>query len=1023
MLELRDYACWDVERVVSTLQTEAVVASPAVFLATHTPLQIHRAEIDGRRFNNTGQMASEKDVLNDFLGRKTATGTVLMPVVGESGSGKSHLVRWVRENLPPSDKRKVIYLEKSKTSLRHVIDALLDGVEDEGITQIRSDVRGSTGSFDASSLALRLINELVIALAGTSSEGLRGRQRQLAGQKGLALILQDPVLQDQMLEEGKFIPRFAKDMLSDRGSDAERPPHFTVADLPLSVASSMDGVAAPTKLMLRLLLSKPEMRDAAVELLNEYWEKSVQATSHLSGGRVLDAMKKVREIYAGQKKEIILLVEDFALIQGVQRDLLDAITETSQREGRTALAPMRTLMAITSGYFHDLPETALTRIAASTGGHVYNLDLVLDGQDSTEAIASFAGRYLNAARVGREGLEAHAGKPEAPNQCDDCPVRTACHDAFGKSAEGFGLYPFNRLALQRTVHAVAPSEQPHAFIPRTVLSRALIPVLTEGYSSVQEGTFPDEKFRSRFKINRDAQDLPLASRVREQIADLDQADGARREKLLEFWGDSRDELVNLPSGIATAFSLAPLAIDSDRRRVSPSSSTAGATAARQPKSPLPPDNPQGLSASLQKRVDAIESWSTDDAGLSTTEARTVRSVVSRSAVYRQSWLHPPMKPLGTGDAERAGWTIKANTVSIQGAAAEALAGADSPVVFKRTPANAEFFKSLVLLEADSSVGVRSQDLLRLSSMADRYSRVLRERVTRHLQLCNDDLVAGLRVSLMGAALAGHAHPSMPLEKLHAAAFSSGESWKRPDDSSRTSMWQDRLARHLEKRPELVDRLRGALGVGQGAGAVQVIDAARALPLLRRAAERWELDDVEVPEWAKPAELPLIGWRVLVSAQHVHLVSLLQGIRERFPRGERSSDLLSQLEASLQVAVELGLGGGGQVPTIRRLLEEIKDADWASLTVLERDLAKLTPDLVQGDELVAMLQGAVPLRDAHLAGMHHLLQTAEEFLSDALHSAQERGQAAASTASQQMEELTGTWEQIAQVARAVSGGEK
>lgn len=37
MPELRDYVCWDVERVVSTIQTEAVVASPAVFLATHTP--------------------------------------------------------------------------------------------------------------------------------------------------------------------------------------------------------------------------------------------------------------------------------------------------------------------------------------------------------------------------------------------------------------------------------------------------------------------------------------------------------------------------------------------------------------------------------------------------------------------------------------------------------------------------------------------------------------------------------------------------------------------------------------------------------------------------------------------------------------------------------------------------------------------------------------------------------------------------------------------------------------------------
>ncbi|MFJ2737179.1 MULTISPECIES: protein DpdH [unclassified Streptomyces] len=1017
MPELRDYVCWDVERVVSTIQTEAVVASPAVFLATHTPLQIQRAEIEGRQFTNTGQLVSEKDVLKDFLGRKTATGTVLMPIVGESGSGKSHLVRWVRENLLPSDKRKVIYLEKSKTSLRHVIESLLEGVDDEEITQIRSDVRGSTSGTNASALALRLINELMIALAGTVAGELRGKQRQLAGLKGLALILQDPVLQDQMLEEGKFIPRFAEHMLSDRGSDAERPPLFTVDDLPLSVASVMDGVAAPTRVMLRLLLSKPQMRDAAVDMLNEYWEKSVQATSSLGGGRVLDAMKKVREIYARQGKEIVLLVEDFALIQGVQRDLLDAITETSQREGRTALAPMRTLMAITSGYFHDLPETALTRIEASTGGHVYNLDLVLE-EDSPEAVASFAGRYLNAARVGRKELE-HAGE-SVPNQCEKCPFQAPCHDTFGKSAEGYGLYPFNRFALNRTVHSVAPAAQPKAFVPRTVLSRALIPVLTEGFESIQEGSFPDEQFRGRFKSNREAGDLPLASRVREQIEDLDQTDGARREKLLEFWANSPAELVNLERGIATAFSLPDLPLDTDRPSALPQ--TPKATV----KSPVvaPPDEGQSLlPPSLQKRLDLVENWSTGDTGLPTAEASTVRSMVSRAAFYRQDWLNPPVKPLSSSQVDKAGWTNKASTVSIEQASAEALARGDSPVIFKRKPANAEFFKSLILLSTESTVGVRPQDVVRLSSMADRYARILRERVTEQSQVADDDLVAGMRVSLMGAALAGQAHPGMPLEKLHAAAFDSGQSWKRPDASSRTDMWQRSLISHLAKRGPLVDTLRGALGVGQGTGAVQVVDAARALPLLRRALTMWELGETELPKWAQDAAQSLAGWRVLVPSQHAHLTSLLQGIRERFPRGERSADLLGQLGASLRVAVELGLEGGGQVPVIRQLMEEIQDADWASVTVLEKDLAKFTPGLEKADVLAAMLQGVVPLRDAHLAGMHRLLQEADAFLSDALRSAQERGQTAASTASQQMEALMDAWEQIAQVAPAASEGEK
>jgi hypothetical protein len=731
-------------------------------------------------------------------------------------------------------------------------------------------------------------------------------------------------------------------------------------------------------------------------------------------------MKKVREIYARQGKEIVLLVEDFALIQGVQRDLLDAITETSQREGRTVLAPMRTLMAITSGYFHDLPETAVTRIEASTGGHVYNLDLVLDDGDSVEAIASFAGRYLNAARVGRTTLEAHPGEP--PNQCDECPVKAACHDAFGTSTQGHGLYPFNHSALRRTIHAIAPVGQPHAFVPRQFLSRALIPVLTEGYDSIREGSFPDEQFRSRFKSNQEADDLPLASRVRERIEDLDQSDGARREKLLEFWADSPDELVNLETGIATAFSLPDLPVDSAqptrRGQSSPARPTAGASAGREPTvKPSSSDLPDRL----QRRIRLVEDWSAGS-GLPTDEASTVRSVMSRAAVYRLDSLHPPMKPLGSTDASQAGWTNKANTVSIEGAAAEALARGESPVIFKRRPANAEFFKSLILLAADSPTGVRSRDVLRLAELADRYARVLRERIITQSQLGDDDLVVGLRVSLLGAALAGRAHPGMPLVQLHAATFDPGQSWQRYDVSSRTDLWQKSLAGHLAKRGPLVDKLRGALGVGQGTGAVQVIDAARALPLVRRAAEHWELNDIEAPKWAQDAALPLTGWSVLVSTQHAHLVSLLQEIRQWFPRGERSTDLLSQVDTSLRVATELGLEGGSRVPEIRQLLEKIQDADWASLAVLEKDLGKLTSDLEGPAALAAALQGVVPLRDPHLADVHRLLQQADAFLGDALRAAEARGQTAASTASQQKEALMNAWQQIAQVAQVTSEGE-
>src|ERR1700735_1743491 len=112
MTDFRGYLCWEPAVSEGALNTEAVVASPAVFVATHTPLRIRRAQIRGRSLTLMEGTTDENAVLSDFLNRKPDTGTLLMPIVGDTGTGKSHLVRWVRNNIPQCDDQCVIYLEK-----------------------------------------------------------------------------------------------------------------------------------------------------------------------------------------------------------------------------------------------------------------------------------------------------------------------------------------------------------------------------------------------------------------------------------------------------------------------------------------------------------------------------------------------------------------------------------------------------------------------------------------------------------------------------------------------------------------------------------------------------------------------------------------------------------------------------------------------------------------------------------------------------------------------------------------------
>ncbi|MEO3823081.1 protein DpdH [Actinomadura sp. B10D3] len=1006
MSDFHRYVCWDVENVLSTIQTEAVVASPAVFLSTHTRLGIQRCRINGRSFNSTGESVTEEDVRDDFLNRRTNTGTLLLPVVGESGSGKSHLVRWVKEKIEHFDDRKIIYLEKSKTSLRHVIESLLEGVDDEEIEQIRKDIRQVTGTFTTASLARRLISQLSVTLADLGKDSVPGKKRQLVGPRGISLLLQDPLLQEQMLEPGNFIPQFAEHFLCDRESGEERPPRFSLDDLPLSPDAITGDMAAPTRQIFGMLMSRPELQVLAVELLNAHWDKAVQELSSLGGGRLLGAMKKVREIYARQGKEIVLLVEDFALIQGVQGDLLDAITETSERYGKTVLAPMRTLMAITSGYFHDLPETAATRIGTSTGGFVYNLDIVLgEGKTGTEDIATFVAKYLNAARVGREALE-RADGDVIPNGCEDCTVSTLCHSSFGASADGFGLYPFNRAALTRVVHSVAPQENPNAFVPRAVLGNGVIPILNDAKRSIEKGEFPSAFFQDNYKSVRGV-DKALPNSVSEEVDARDHLDAKRRRKALEFWADAPDQLVNLPQGIGEAFALPEL--DLDGQGAGPVDSLTAGETSEPAITPIDSPKTPTVPPALQRKLQVVEEWAASGSRLITEVASIVRTMVSRSVLYREDWLTPPIKPIGVSDAEGAGWTNKANTVSIDDASAEKLSKG-AAIILKRNPSNGEFFKSLIRVNAQDVDGMRPQDVVRLASTAETHRADLRKRVALNAEHSDEDLVAGLRVSLLGAAFAGQIVPGMPIEALYIAAFEKGQGWARADNSSRTETWAKRLEAHLQHRAGLVEALLSSLGLGQGAGAVHVLDGARAVALVRKAAQEWDLSSVELPMWAREAALPFrSGLDSAVRGQLQELATLIHEIREHFPKSSGPGDrLVLQVSTALQMANAQGLTGP-QGPELEMRAAAVEEADWNSVSVLEKELSRVTDNLQDQSTESLLAVVAVP-RSTHLREMRDYLNTADALLDTALAAARMQNQNAVSDAADQLAGLLVEWQQ-------------
>jgi len=979
--ELRRVVCWDRQQVTATIETEAVSPSKPVFFATHTPLRIRRTGKDGLRSDTPGPTVDEAEVARDFLTRDPVNGALLMPVIGQSGTGKSHLVRWVKERMPKSDRQHVIYLPKSGTSLKSLLTNLLADRTDGPLAALRDQVTSMTSGMDLAALQERLLNglqEAVVAAEPTSQE-----MRRLVGRGRLETLLLDPYVRGHLLRPTGLISLMASSQLTDGAAEAyDRPLEFTVDDLPLDL-DDFRQTAGPTQRMLSYLRTGDGPQQLAVTLLNQALGSAVANAANLGSGRLGEALLAVRRQLAAEGREIVLLIEDFALIQGVQRELLEAVIEAGVRDGRTEFAPIRTLLAVTTGYYRNLVDTALTRAQAATP-YVYDLDVQFDASAAgLDEVEGFVGRYLNAARLGRTVLDAVGDDPDVavPNACDRCPLRVPCHAGFGASTAEHGLYPFNRPALHRAILARAPEDRPDAFNPRAVIGQVIRSVLLERASAITGGTFPDEPFIEQFPTH--GLDLPvLPVSVRAELEGLSPADAPRRAALLEFWGDAPAVVTNLDPVVHEAFGIPLLPLDNAPEPPPTGRASPGRAPADRPARP----------ASTTVKTSEIEDWGARQRQLPANVARNLREAVRTAVVQRTLWLDPLMvEPLSS--TLRRVWPIKSSVVSIEGAESENdPRTAQAPIKFGRTPANAAFLQGLLGLAGGDARG-NPAAVRRLSDLAERHRPDLVRRIQEETGTTDSDLVPALRVALLGAALAGRVWPGADEATLLAAALDDGAGWVCRDAELRTPAWREAWERHQTRRPELVDGIRESVGVARGRGDVRMIDAVRATRLLRSAAaEPWDTPTAGVPDWVRPAAATVATWATLVGEQFRQMESTALAIRQAMPAGTAYPTLLARLREAFDAAFAAGLLAG-ELTTIQDTLDTAAGWGWDALRVLHEDIADAQRATTDRAVARAVARAAVRDRGAHLPRITRLLTDADAWLGNATDRAEQDPRAA------------------------------
>jgi hypothetical protein len=560
--------------VVRCIKTEAETASDAVLLAVHqeTPLAYKDAGSENEKDTD------EAKLLDAFLTEDMPSGTLLLAVTGRSGVGKSHIIRWLAAQLGRDTRAKdmhVIRIPKT-ANLRAVVEAILEPLAGiEKYTETRKELQKAVSAVRPEDGAIRFSGELQIALKdkAASLEGIiRSNlqaqnvvelKAQLDHAKRLPDYFQDATLKDYFLSD--IFPKIVEQAIQGRHEEDDEEfglPQFSVDDLKLPENIALGDAAIGVRGYYQTVLNKDGGNgfELAVEVLNGVVDEAIRCVFRLDqalGGKTIEeVILDIRDILLVDGKELVLLIEDFAALSGIQEVLLSVCIHEAVRNGELVRAPMRTAIAVTDGFLTNR-DTILTRAKGEwiVRSSLPNEEIFL------ERTTSLVGAYLNAARWGEDALIANYKASQTDNTVElldwiepfvyenETPEEDELRVNFGQSKNGFSLFPFNRNAIDSLARIHLQEGERLYYNPRLIINKIIKDTLKyrEMYLN---GIFPPTDFSGlnpQVDIAEWLHQIQVPGDDRERLA-----------KLIVHWGGNpvdRKSLGALPDGLFKCFKL------------------------------------------------------------------------------------------------------------------------------------------------------------------------------------------------------------------------------------------------------------------------------------------------------------------------------------------------------------------------------------------------------------------------------------------------------------------------------------
>lgn len=963
---MHNFLCWDPGAVRQVINPFAEHISDSLFRAVHSDWDLKVSPQVGKSFQEIGE-ASWADMtppafLADFL--RDDRPHALAAILGETGSGKSHLVHWMRLNIKPSKERVVLVVRKSGTSLRNIVKMIIAELPTEQQASFLETLQSAgDGTQSRADQKQQLLNDLAQAIreeilpndADEIEEGLMSSLPDLFQDPHMrkAHFLGDDTVIAEIVDH-IFAPSNAKDRPDERRV-------FVESDLPLGGMDFAQASRLARDAIDLIEIDSTTHLPLAIRIINRNLDRAVARTLSFSGDRVEELMTRLRTHLKSQGKELVLLVEEFARLQGIDRALLQAITS----QGDERQCKMRTAIAVTTGFFQSVAETAYMRTT-----HIVDMDRSAgraEGRSVTKAsLSQFTARYLNAVRLGRDGIEqwSDAAAPgESPrSKCDTCIHQTECHAIFGE-VDGYGLYPFTPQALWNAASR-ADASMPERLNPRVLQNDLLVEVLDNFGPEIATGTFPP------FKLLEKLGGITMLPAVAQaELRNRNPQNYQRWAAFLELY-DGTGTIANLDERLRAAFEVPEIP---------------GADAAKpsQPTADTPtPEAPQRNAASKEDLL--IEQWISGQ-GLDQSVANNLRLLVYSAVSNAIDW-----DMVGLAKASFVGRTGKAfQTASIS---------FDRQTTQVRTDLQVKLVIPGDLVSAETAAAAL-QGVLRASKDQFRWEftngdkmlgafldcvEIWAKNVEAQLRLICQPTPqwnqAGAAVELLcvGAAIGGKIKPDAKIADMIDAAFSAQWTSECASTAPEMKSLYDKLTRQRER---LVGIAQSQMSSMKGGRAGAMLNPGRILGPIREFRQaKWQLrlqpPDGDTQEPAKLYRDVRDALPTAAGSEMAARKSWLEAMETAFGATSTRATIVTALDAARQAVADAGIGTSNTGRGLADAIERFKTVYFDDSLSAARALAG------EGDAIAALphfgrgRRNAVDAGTALVAATQAFLDTVE-----------------------------------------------